>query len=177
MEWDRLLGRARDACEVTHIEGEREWIDLIERVRGGLEDLLGIWRSREMDTWCHGDLHPGNVMIRCDETCPEDRCGVLLDLALVHPGHWVEDALYLERLYWGREDALRGLSPIEALARHRRALGMHADEMDERLADVRRVLMGATSPAFLKQENDRVYLAAALQNVRKILPELGATSG
>ncbi|USN98884.1 MAG: aminoglycoside phosphotransferase family protein [Phycisphaeraceae bacterium] len=173
MNWDALLGRGEEACRDNDIADAEEWISVIGRVREALPELLAVWRGRPMDTWCHGDLHPGNVLIRCDETCPEDRCCVLIDLALVHPGHWVEDALYLERLYWGRESALRGLDPLAALARHRREIGLHADEFDARLADIRRVLMGATSPAFLSQENDRVYLAAALERLRTILPRIG----
>lgn len=169
-DWDKVLSRAHEACEVNHLEGAEEWMECIDRVRAILPRLLERWNGRPMDTWCHGDLHPGNAMTRCDATCPEDRCGVLIDLALVHPGHWVEDALYLERLHWGRENLLCGIDPVEALARHRRALGLPADEGDHELADVRRILMGATSPAFLRQENDRTYLAAALGYLRRLIP-------
>jgi hypothetical protein len=173
LDWVKVLARARQSCEDNDLEGAGEWIELIDRVTGLLPGLLERWHGRPVDSWCHGDLHPGNAMIRCDETCPEDRCGVLIDLALVHPGHWVEDALYLERLYWGREDALGGVNPVEALGRHRLALGLSADEADLELADIRRVLMGATSPAFLGQENNRVYLEAARGRLRKIIPTLG----
>ncbi|MBZ0171371.1 MAG: aminoglycoside phosphotransferase family protein, partial [Phycisphaerales bacterium] len=173
MDWSRVLARGVDACRDNNIPEAEAWIGVIEWVLAMLPGLLKIWRGRPMDSWCHGDLHPGNVLTRCNSSCPEDRCGVLIDLALVHPGHWVEDALYLERLYWGREESLYGIDPLDALARHRRAAGLHADKYDDQLADVRRVLMGATSPAFLSQENDQVYLSAALDKLRYTIPRIG----
>ena len=172
-DWAHLLARGKAACRDNDIPDDKEWIDIIGRVQTKLPELLQIWRSRPMDTWCHGDLHPGNVMTRSDPANPALRCGVLIDLAMVHAGHWVEDALYLERLYWGREEFLHGHEPLESLARHRREIGLPADAFDDRLADVRRVLMGATTPAFLGQENDPVYLPAALDKLRHILPRIG----
>ena len=49
------------------------------------------------------------------------RC-VLIDLALVGPGCWIEDALYLERLFWGQEDQLFGMDPLGTLASTRQAI-------------------------------------------------------
>lgn len=166
-DWPALLDRAAVSCVDNRLEHRERWLRAIEAVRRGLPRLVEIWNARTMDTWCHGDLHPGNVIIRCDKTCPEDRCGVLIDLALVHPGHWVEDALYLERMYWGRESQLGGVEPVEALARHRLSLGLHADDLDHKIADARRVLMGVTSPAFLNQERSPTYLEAAIRRVEE----------
>lgn len=64
-----------------------------------------MWESRPRDTWCHGDLHPGNAMRRDLGNGQRGRC-VLLDLAFVHPGHWVEDAVYIERQFWARPSCL-----------------------------------------------------------------------
>lgn len=172
-DWSALLSRGEAACRDNSIPDADQWIEMIRRVRTILPDLLRVWRARPMDSWCHGDLHPGNVLTRLDPADPDARCGVLIDLAMVHAGHWVEDALYLERLYWGREEFLHGHDPLESLARHRREIGLTADAFDDRLADVRRVLMGATTPAFLGQENDPVYLPAALDKLRYVLPRLG----
>jgi hypothetical protein len=172
-DWAVLLDKAAAGVRDNGLDHADRWLRAIDGTRGVLPRLVETWAGRIMDTWCHGDLHPGNAIIRCDRTCPEDRCGVLIDLALVHPGHWVEDALYLERMYWGREEQLGGVVPIEALARHRLALGLHADEKDEELADVRRVLMGATSPAFLSQERSPVYLGAAVDRVERGLHLFG----
>lgn len=172
-EWDKTLASAVAACEVNAIDNADEWMLMIGRVRDGLDRLLALWNQRPMETWCHGDLHPGNVIIRVDEQDPGDRQGVLIDFSHVHPGHWVEDALYIERLHWGHELMLRGVEPVPQLAAQRRAHGLTADLHDDEIADVRRVLMAATSPAFLGQEGDRAYLAAALQKLRGITPCFG----
>jgi len=169
-DWMALLDRAAEACRDNEIQHTDRWLRVIDRTREMLPDLVERWSARVMDSWCHGDLHPGNVLMRCDATCPGEQCGVLIDLGLVHAGHWVEDALYLERMYWGREPQLCGGDPIATLARHRLALGMHADETDAGLADIRRVLMGATSPAYLRQENDPRYLSAALSRLESVDP-------
>ena len=49
---------------------------------------------------------------------------VLIDLAEVRPGHWVEDAVYLERLHWARPERLKGRNPVKLLAAARRRLGL-----------------------------------------------------
>jgi hypothetical protein len=94
---------------------------------------------------------------------------VLIDLGLVHPGCWVEDALYIERLYWGREEMLEGVRPMAALGACRAALGLDNGPDAPRLARARRALMAATSPAFLQQEGDPRYLAAALDHAERDL--------
>ena len=180
-DWRSVLDRARRRATDNAIERLDEWLRAIRAVEAVLPALLDRWHARPMDTWCHGDLHPGNCMIRDD--ClnsseggqADPRCGVLIDFSLVHPGHWVEDALYLERMYWGREDALMGVEPVRCLAEYRLLLGLHADDTDERLADIRRLLMGVTSPAFLRHENDPVYLDAALERVLKLIPKTGGS--
>ena len=147
------------------------------RVGESLDGLVYRWRSRSMETWCHGALHPGNVLTRHTQTHrifgPEltdpvsdlDE-GVLIDLGLVHSGHWVEDALYLERLYWGQPEGLGGVDPVAALAQARARLGLRADVGEaEEIAVVRRVLMAATRPAFLTSEGHPEYLAAALDRL------------
>jgi aminoglycoside phosphotransferase (APT) family kinase protein len=168
----RFHAHTREIKRAERIEpaGEPDWRSVLDR-----------WHARPMDTWCHGDLHPGNCMIRdecssgADGTQADPRCGVLIDFSLVHPGHWVEDALYLERMYWGREDALMGVEPVRCLAEYRLLLGLHADDTAERLADIRRLLRGVTSPAFLRHENDPVYLDAALERVLKLIPKTGGS--
>jgi hypothetical protein len=89
---------------------------------------------------------------------------------MVHAGHWVEDAVYLERLYWGRAEKLHGIKPVSMLAKFRRESGQEASDDYASLAHVRRVLMGSTAPAFLEREGHPRYLRAALENVEKSLP-------
>jgi len=176
-DWRALLERARGKCIDNAIERTDIWLGTLDAVGMVLPALLERWHARPMDTWCHGDLHPGNVMIRdgCLESGSDRRCAVLIDFAMIHPGHWVQDALYLERMYWGREELLDGIDPLVSLAEHRVLHGLHADESDASLANIRRVLMGVTSPAFLRHENNPVYLSAALRKVRKLLPYFGVS--
>ncbi len=180
-DWRAVLRRARTRCIDNRIDQTDAWVNAIDAADRILPALLDRWHRRPMDTWCHGDLHPGNAMIR--EGCmdasagqPGDRrCGVLIDFSLVHPGHWVEDALYLERMYWGHEHLLCGIEPLRCLAEHRLLLGLHADGVDDELADIRRLLMGVTSPAFLHHENDPVYLGAALDKANGLIPQFGGS--
>jgi hypothetical protein len=94
----------------------------------------------------------------------------LIDLARVAPGCWIEDALYLERLCWGRDGVLCGVDPLMTLAKARRVQGLPASDEDMALADVRRVLMAATSPAFSRTQGDPMYLRAALERLERLLP-------
>jgi hypothetical protein len=48
--------------------------------------------------------------------------------------------------------------------------GLYGGEDYAALANVRRVLMGATAPAFLEKEGNPKYLRAALEHVEKLLP-------
>ncbi|HYE02124.1 MAG TPA: aminoglycoside phosphotransferase family protein [Phycisphaerales bacterium] len=167
-DWEVLLARAREACKTHQIAGAQHWNDAIKHVQKALPRLLARWESRAINTWCHGDLHPGNAMRRPGNP---GSC-VLLDLALVHPGHWVEDAVYLERLYWGRPELLHGIKPVSHLAQLRREMGLEAGDDYATLANIRRVMMAATSPAFLEREGHPKYLKAALEVLEKLLPQV-----
>ena len=59
---------------------------------------------------------------------------------------------------------LCGVRPFAALEARRRDFGLDVGAEAQRVADVRRTLMAATSPAFLKSEGDPRYLAAALRH-------------
>ncbi|MFZ4572981.1 MAG: phosphotransferase family protein [Phycisphaerales bacterium] len=177
-DWEQLLGRAREACKTHSLPEWNHWQETIKKVQRALPVLQGRWESRLINSWCHGDLHPGNALHRAPEPGqPEDvnrRHGVvLIDLALVHPGHWVEDALYLERQFWGHTDQLHGVKPVGTLARLRRERSLDVDDSYADLAVVRRVLMAACAPAVLEQEgaNPR-YLHAALETLNRTLPQV-----
>ena len=64
---------------------------------------------------------------------------------------------------------LCGIDPLTTLADTRTAIGLPCDPDDLALADVRRVLMAASTPAFLRTENDPVYLKAALGTLERLL--------
>lgn len=169
VDYERLLARAREVVKrgvAVPAADAQKWNHEIHMVQRALPTLLRKWESREQTCWCHGDLHGGNAMRRAGGAC------VLLDMALVHAGHWLEDALYLERVFWGRPEALHGVNPLSALAAHRRALGLHAHDDYGLLANVRRVLMAGCAPAFVEQEGNPRYLHAALEILSRLLPQV-----
>ncbi len=170
-DWAGVLGRAREALKNAEIPYRHRWVEAVKHVQRALPRLVDRWESRPINAWCHGDLHPGNAMRRAPDP-GENGSGkvVLIDLALVHPGHWVEDALYLERLYWGHAELLHGVKPVSTLARIFRDRGLQTDEDYTMLANVRRVLMAASVPAFLAREGNPKYVQAALEIVERLLP-------
>lgn len=160
-DWAKLLASARRGAQDNPIPGRDRWLRAIAALEPVLDRFTGPWERRPIDTWCHGDLHPGNVIRREAAEDHEADC-MLLDLALVHAGSWIEDALDLERLYWGRRHLLGGVDPLERLAEARRRHGLESRDPGGRIAAARRVLMAATSPAALTRFSDPVYLDAAL---------------
>jgi hypothetical protein len=78
--------------------------------------------------------------------------------------------VYLERLHWGRGDVLCGVKPVNFLARSCRDAGLATSEDYTMLANVRRVLMAATAPAFLAREGHPKYVHAALEMLERCLP-------
>lgn len=207
-DWRGLIERSASIVDNGALDDEERWHDATHAVLGLLPRILGVWESRPINTWCHGDLHPGNAMRRAGAwwyaghmTPTRTRTGenaagpgvsesraqpdpihgaarggaspggcTLIDLALVHPGHWVEDAVYLERLYWGRSDLLEGVRPVPFLAQARRERGMSSPEDYTLLANIRRVLMAACVPNFLKHEGHPRYVSAALDVLERLLP-------
>jgi hypothetical protein len=97
---------------------------------------------------------------------------VLLDFGEVHPGHWVEDAVYLERIYWANPDVAKKVKFVNLFAKARKALGLDCSDDYATLAQVRRVLMASCVPAWLHRENHPAYLNAALEMIERTLPAL-----
>jgi len=168
-DWRALLEKAREAVREQPVPNAQRWNEGIKKAQKSLDRLVSHWSERPIDTWCHGDLHPNNAMHRAGRS--GERCA-LIDLALVHAGSWVEDALYLERLFWGRKDELCGVKPVSALAKACRKAGLETSFDYAHLANIRRVLTAACVPAFLAREGVRSYLDEALGVVEKLLPEV-----
>ncbi len=172
-DWSGLVENGLQALSTNVIENEDRWVKALEQTQGCLDHLIDRWVNREINTWCHNDLHPHNAMRRAvekgSETNIQGHCS-LIDLAMVAPGSWVEDALYMERLFWGRKEKLCNIDPVETLAATREAIGLAVGEEDFELAEVRRMLMAASVPAFLRTEGDPVYLKAALSVLERLLP-------
>ena len=169
-DWERLLARSKEIAKEGEIPEAHRWKDAVKRVQKVLPILQARWHSRPINSWCHGDLHAGNAMRRAGGPNTPGTC-VLVDLALVHPGHWLEDALYLERQHWGHAEMLHGVKPLTELARLRRERRLPVDDHYPELANVRRVLMAACAPAVMEREGNLKYLHAALDVIERMLPQ------
>jgi len=173
-DWEKLIAKALETCRDQALPEWAQWREVVKRVHKSLPALKARWASRAINCWCHGDLHPGNAMRRAvGDPDLSGRAGcTLIDLALVHTGHWVEDALYLERQFWGHEDRLYGVKPVTALAQFRRNRGLSTNDGYAEVAMVRRVLMAACAPAHLEREGNQKYVRAALETLEKTLPQV-----
>jgi hypothetical protein len=170
-DWERAIAHAREIAKKSALPEAQHWNEAVKRVQKVLPRLAAKWSARPIDSWCHGDLHPGNAMRRRVPGGERPPC-ILIDLALVHPGNWVEDAVYLERQFWGRPDQLFGVHPVSVIARCRRELGLPTDGDYGALANLRRVLMAACAPVNLAQEGHPRYLHAALETLERLLPQV-----
>jgi hypothetical protein len=166
-DFERLIDRSRQVVKRGDgiADGQR-WNNQLRAVHKVLGLLTARWGRRPINTWCHGDVHAGNAMRRADGSC------VLIDLALVHPGHWIEDALYLERVLWGRAGLLDGTSTVSLLAAARRERGLPCEGDYGLLANIRRVLSAACAPALFEREGNHRYLAHALELIHRLLPQV-----
>lgn len=169
-DWASLIAKAQRVIEDNDLDSRERWKRVLDRAADMAPALRAEWDARDIDTWCHLDLHGRNAMRRKSNDPEHPGHCVLIDLAMVRPGSWIEDALYLERLYWGHEEMLCGVDPVPALARARTFNGLPVGEGYERLADLRRVLMAASVPAFLGREGDQGYLEHALGCLERLLP-------
>ena len=167
--WDKALDHAREVCKNHAIPESQHWNDVLKKVQKHLPILRARWDTRPMNDWCHGDLHPGNALRRATDN-GNAQC-VLIDLALVHPGHWIEDALYLERQFWGHEALLHGIKPLGTLAKFRREKGLPTEGDYPELANIRRVLTAACAPSLIEREGNLKYLHAALEVIERLLPQ------
>ncbi len=158
-DWPSLLERSRENIRVNDLPDRKRWQELLRALEKKITTIAAEWDARAPLEWLHGDLHPANAMCRAEG----DRADVvLIDFAEVHPGHWVEDAIYLERLLWSRPDRLKPAKPMKAITEARKAMGLPVDGEAPRLAAIRRTLLASTAPAFIKSEGNPHHLAACL---------------
>ncbi len=118
--FDRLIEKSRQVAKLGDIASSQVWSHALRDVARALPTLVARWNSRTINAWCHGDLHGGNALRRADGSI------CLIDLALVHPGHWLEDALYLERVTWSRTLAQRAADAASQTAGAHTHLNGHA---------------------------------------------------
>ncbi len=168
-DWPAILDRARKHLRDHVTADEQRWNKAIKALQKKLAEVLATWTARDVSYWCHGDLHLANAMTRAR---PPHGPALLFDFAEVHAGHWVEDAVYLEHLYWGREDRLGGRKLARQIAHERKARRLRMDPDWPRLANVRRALLAAAAPAYLRHEGNPAHLAGALNVLERTLGQL-----
>jgi len=161
-DWPPRLEAAIAAVDAWHRTSApapaRRWRALHALVMRELPALAETWRHRAAPEWIHGELHPRHARTRsAGPSAPM----ILTDLASVRRGHWIEDAIDLERHFWIQPDLLRAARPLRAIARARRAHGLPLARPDARLdpdggdddgylplARIRRLLVAAAAPQF-----------------------------
>ena len=168
-DWDELLALAKKSVRENQIANHAKWKKSHSLIVKKLSYLQDMWRSRSINQWLHGDLHMANAMCRSD--APDAKVS-LIDLAEVHAGHWVEDAVYLERQLWGHKTRLKKTKPVHAMAAARRHYGLDVEEDYSDLVDVRRLMLAGTAPAFMQSEGDPRYLAACLLQLENAIDRL-----
>ncbi len=168
-DWWTLVDEAIESVSLNIAESKREWAAALKQLRSRLDELVAEWRARAVDQWLHGDVHLANAMSRDGM---ESGCVSLIDLAEVHAGHWVEDAVYLERQLWARPERMKKHKPVKAIAQARKQLGLPVGKNDSRLAMIRRALLAATAPKFIRTEGNPKHLQACLTWLERALAEL-----
>lgn len=160
-DWEKIFHEARENIIKEHdVAHEQRWKTALKKTHRKLKEWIRIWNDRPTDHWCHGDLHLANAMTRCPAPGGP---AVLLDFAITHVGHWIEDAIYFEHLFWARRHRLGGRKLCSQIAHERKRLGLRVDPDWPRLASVRRALMAMTTPAILNLDGDRNHVEAALE--------------
>lgn len=158
-DWHALFERARRHTAAGAVPEPQRWKNALKKAHKKLDRWIAQWEDRPIVGWCHGDLHLANAMTR---TPPPEGPAVLLDFAEVEPGHWLEDAVYFEHLYWAANDRLAGRKLTKAIARRRKDLGLPVDPEWSDLATVKRSLLATITPALLDSVGDHAHVQAAL---------------
>ena len=167
--WPDILKRGRDNLRQQAIANEQRWNAAIRQLQKKLTKALTVWNKRDTKQWCYGDLHPGNAMTR---QVPPDGPALLFDLADVHAGNWIEDAVYLEHLFWGAPDRLFGHDPVKLIAQQRKAQSLSSESNWPQLANIRRALIAASAPAYPRTAAEPKHLDAALTLLEGLMGQL-----
>lgn len=168
-DWHDLVAEAVESVRVNPINEQKAWQKALKKFRKMLDPLVEQWCDRPTNEWLHGDAHLANAMSR---TSFDDGEVTLIDMAEVHAGHWIEDTIYLERQLWARPDRLKATKPVKAVAAARRELGLPVEDEYPRLAMVRRALLAATAPKFIRSEGNPKHLDACLAWLETAMKEL-----
>lgn len=166
--WEDLVKKSQESLRINDLPRRPQWRAALKQLRHQLDGILSEWRARNAIQWLHGDLHLANAMSR---ESMESGAVCLIDLAEVRAGHWIEDAVYLERQFWTRPERLAESRPVKTVAAARRKLQLPVEDEYPRLATIRRALLAATAPCFLESEGDPRHLEACLDRLDQALAE------
>ncbi len=167
--WDELFTESLESVKVNRLPAGKRWRTALKGLRTHVDEVVEQWRTRDTRQWLHGDLHMANAMSR---RSMEEGPVSLIDLADVHAGNWVEDAVYLERQMWARPERMKRHKPVRALAAARRRLGLVVEDDYPRLAMIRRMLLAGSAPRFVRSEGHPKHLEACLEWIERGLQEL-----
>lgn len=159
-DWDTIFHQARQSVHDRSLAEAQRWNKALKKAHRKLKQWVATWQDRPVDHWCHGDLHLANAMTR--HPAPEGPA-LLLDFAHTRVGNWIEDAIYLEHLYWGRPHRLNGRKLTTQIAQQRKQVGLGVDRDWARLAEVRRALLAMSTPAMLRHNGEPQHVHAALE--------------
>jgi Ser/Thr protein kinase RdoA (MazF antagonist) len=171
-DWAALLKRSRQSISKDTIDHSQRWRQALKAAGKRLPEWLSLWNARDTGTWCHGDLHPGNAMSRTpapNAEGPSEGSAVLIDLACVRPGHWVEDAVYLEHLYWSAPQSLHGAKPVKLIAKRLHDYGLTPGHNWPDLANIYRALLAMSAPANRHADLGSGHTAAALKVLERLV--------
>lgn len=173
-DWPDILRRARKHVHAHELAEEQRWHHALKILHKKLKKLLKVWNERDVRHWCHGDVHLANVMTRDPAPLPGRPLpgAMIFDFACVHAGHWVEDAVYLEHIYWGREQYFRGHDLVKAVSHERKTLGLKLESNWPLLANIRRALLAGAAPAYLASEGNPTHIHGSLHVLEHTLPQL-----
>ncbi|MEO0512234.1 MAG: aminoglycoside phosphotransferase family protein [Planctomycetota bacterium] len=167
-DWEAMIEDAREVAHGGRIPEPQRWNEALKAFQKLVPDLRRRWLVRPINAWCHGDVHPGNGLMLDDGTCR------LIDLGNVHAGHWTEDAVMLERLFWGHDDRLNGLEPVACLGEARRAHGLENGPRSNTIANIRRALTAACVPARISRDSGLQYVHYSLGILEQLTMKLSS---
>lgn len=159
-DWEALLDESREHASSRALPEAQRWKAALKKAHKKVKAWAAVWRDRDTDGWVHGDLHLGNAMTRGE---PPDGPAVLFDFAKTRVGHWLEDAVYFEHLFWCRSHRLDGRKLCSAIAHERKKHGLTVEAEWPRLADTKRALLAMCTPADLVHDGDPHHVHACLQ--------------
>ncbi len=169
-DWPAIIRRAREHLRRQDgLSEQQHWNTALKRLGKKLKKLLKEWDARDTEHWCHGDIHLANAMTRVE---PPDGPALLFDFAEVHAGHWVEDAVYLEHLFWAHPQRLTNHDLVRMIAQARKKYGVKLEPQWPRLVDIRRALIAASAPAYPRTLHDSIHMHASLAVLEQAMQRL-----